>query len=297
MTHPTLMFGVGATKAGTSWLYDYLHDHPECVMPRIKEAHFFDSVFMGNVPAQVKQWQKREKEFGDLLAIAQIEGDERKQKDVSRRLYGFAKLIKAVREGEAGILTYLEFLHTDAQEAALVGDITPSYALLNEDVLSRMVDLAPVTKFVYLMRDPIERLWSHVRMVAKRSTMTDEGFAIRARDILRHTCDGSEYDDIRQRGQYSDVVKKLETVVPKEQLYIGFLETMITPRGTQKLCDFLGISYVPSDASKRVHEGKPLAMDDEMRGWAERFTAPQYAFVKETFGELPKGWHANMVRV
>ena len=39
---PTILFCVGATKAGTSWLYTYLLDHPECHVRSVKELHYFD---------------------------------------------------------------------------------------------------------------------------------------------------------------------------------------------------------------------------------------------------------------
>ena len=52
MSEATLMFGVGATKAGTSWLYRYLADHPECHLRSIKELHFFDALDTGKVEQQ-----------------------------------------------------------------------------------------------------------------------------------------------------------------------------------------------------------------------------------------------------
>ena len=38
---PTFLFCVGATKAGTSWLYEHLYAHPECRFRTIKELHDF----------------------------------------------------------------------------------------------------------------------------------------------------------------------------------------------------------------------------------------------------------------
>ena len=39
---PTVLICVGATKAGTSWLYDHLRVHPDCHLRSIKELHYFD---------------------------------------------------------------------------------------------------------------------------------------------------------------------------------------------------------------------------------------------------------------
>jgi hypothetical protein len=38
---PPSFIGIGAQRAGTSWLYNCLRDHPEIYMPQ-KEVHFFD---------------------------------------------------------------------------------------------------------------------------------------------------------------------------------------------------------------------------------------------------------------
>ena len=41
MADPTLLICVGATKAGTSWMYRYLHDHEACYVRSVKECHYF----------------------------------------------------------------------------------------------------------------------------------------------------------------------------------------------------------------------------------------------------------------
>ncbi|MGB1236528.1 MAG: sulfotransferase family protein, partial [Planktomarina sp.] len=43
MPDPTLLICPGATKAGTSWLYRYLHDHSACQLRAVKELHYFDT--------------------------------------------------------------------------------------------------------------------------------------------------------------------------------------------------------------------------------------------------------------
>ena len=41
-TDKTVLFGIGAQKAGTSWLHSVLSSHPECHLP-VKEVHYFDT--------------------------------------------------------------------------------------------------------------------------------------------------------------------------------------------------------------------------------------------------------------
>ena len=43
MADPTLLICVGATKAGTSWMYRYLHDHEAYYARSVKECHYFST--------------------------------------------------------------------------------------------------------------------------------------------------------------------------------------------------------------------------------------------------------------
>ena len=71
MAAPVLMFGVGAAKSGTSWLYQYLAAHPDCHLRSIKELHFFDTRDMGN-----RDWYLRDLgRKADLLERRIVTGD------------------------------------------------------------------------------------------------------------------------------------------------------------------------------------------------------------------------------
>ena len=54
MADPTLLICVGATKAGTSWMYRYLHDHEECFARSVKECHYFSTFNSKKLMHQLK---------------------------------------------------------------------------------------------------------------------------------------------------------------------------------------------------------------------------------------------------
>ncbi len=41
---------IGAEKAGTTWLYDRLHRHPDVYMPKVKEIHYFNELNSNQQP-------------------------------------------------------------------------------------------------------------------------------------------------------------------------------------------------------------------------------------------------------
>ena len=46
MNKDLYFFGIGAQKAGTTWLNDLLETYPECAVPPIKEIHFFNNKYL-----------------------------------------------------------------------------------------------------------------------------------------------------------------------------------------------------------------------------------------------------------
>jgi hypothetical protein len=113
MALPTF-FIIGAPKAGTTSLHNYLSEHPEIQMASVKEPNFFaphlDPV---HEPRRIGCRQEYERLFDPSFAV----------------------------RGEAST-PYSEYP-------------------LRQGVPERMRDLVPEAKFVYVVRDPVERTISH----------------------------------------------------------------------------------------------------------------------------------------
>ena len=67
---PTYLFGVGATKAGTTWMHRYLAAHPDCHMRAVKELHYFDALDRGQIDRQVKVNRAKADKLAAQLAVA-----------------------------------------------------------------------------------------------------------------------------------------------------------------------------------------------------------------------------------
>ncbi len=56
------------------------------------------------------------------------------------------------------------------------GDMTPAYCLLTAEAFEAMRRMHPRTQFFFVMRDPVDRLWSAIRMnIRKGYHMSDMG--------------------------------------------------------------------------------------------------------------------------
>ena len=279
MSAPTLLFCVGATKAGTSWLYRYLEGHPACFTPVIKELHYFDALDTG-----------------------QIDGSRQKLIERRRRLMrkdGSLESIEAIDRWLAVLdapsdQAYLDYMTTSAGAKSVMVDVTPAYSLLSTDRLKSLARLIPDVRFIYLLRDPVERLWSHIRMIAKRQVGAGGDFQTTADRLFNRFLKGLQ-PDVDARGDYRSIIGRLDAAVDPSRLFFAFYETLFAPDQIAKLCRFVGIEPVAGDFERRVHEGISLKMRDEQKMKARAYFAPQYDFVAARLGPLPAEWQANMM--
>ncbi|MES2665986.1 MAG: sulfotransferase [Pseudomonadota bacterium] len=280
-----VLFGVGATKAGTSWLHDYLSGHPDCHFRAVKELHYFD---MAGPAAQARQIARLTIDVEVLSAQLAAASGPRADRLRLRVQDTQAWLAVVQARSDAAYLAYM----TAGAEGRLVGDVTPSYAMMPEPALRHMVGLTATSKVVYLMRDPVARLWSHVRMMAARSPKGD--FAATARGVMAQVLAAGEGGhDLLRRGDYRAALPRLMAVVPAARLLVMFMEDLMSAPGVARLCGFLGLRPHSPDLDRRVHEGTPLAMDADQRAGALRLLRPQYDAVTALFPALPDAWLRN----
>lgn len=276
-----LFFCVGAAKAGTSWLHRQLSQHPECRFRAIKELHYFDALERGRLDQQIAHHRAQQSDLkARLAARGGVATPEQQQ-----RLADRAEWLEVLGRGEDPA-AYVEYMTRDARAGQVVADMTPAYALLPSERLARMAQLTPDVRMLYLLRDPVERLWSHVRMIAARRDEQGVVTARRCENILDRVFSGAE-EQIVMRSDYAGALRRLAVV--GEKLLVEVFEDMVAGPGFQRICAFLGIAPRTGDLAP-VHVGQSLAMTGDQRQAAARYLAPQYDAAERYFGQLPEAW-------
>lgn len=306
----TVMFGIGAPKAGTTWLHRYLLSHPDCHFPARKEAHYFDRLegVVGTPELQARA--ERARSLQERINVIERRWSRRARNDwvpdperLARlaEMYGRMHELRywlALEQGQSGDhAAYLDYLADGHGNARVIGDVTPAYSMLEGEVFGVMATLAADVRFIYLLRDPVDRLWSHVRMLARRVADAGAGFAETARALMDRFLEEGD-DGLSARSDYRGTIARLFAHVPARNVHLEFFERLFTQEAADRITAFLGLSPLPAPIDRRVHAGIPLALDDERRARARALLAPQYAFAGEFFGDrLPPEWRAQMVEV
>ena len=127
----------GVHKGGTTWLYQQLDSHPDFWMPPLKELHYFDQLSKVQRPSSSRCRDERDRRF--LESINSLSAK-----------------------------PYIDFEHYarlfEPKGPLLSGDISPNYSTLSNKVIRRIVGYFPKLKVIFLARDPVERVWSHLSM-------------------------------------------------------------------------------------------------------------------------------------
>ncbi len=290
---PVLMFGLGATRTGTSWLNDYLSRHPQCSMREIKEAHYFDAIERGSVDFQLRQLADRRAMLSARLAEQRSAADRAR---LERGIAAHDELIALLDARDWNDAAYLAYLTRNAGRARLVGDITPAYALLSAETLRRMAGLAEKVRFVYILRDPVQRLWSNIRQTLPMRSAARNDPERAALRIFDRWAEGGERE-LALRCDYRGALERMGQAIPAGHLLVLFFETLFSAETLTRLCRFLGIRAVPGNTGRRVHAAEPLPLDPARLELARARLAPQYDYVRDRFGTLPPGWDAPVMKV
>ncbi len=232
----------GAQKSGTSALDAYLRLQSEICMAERKEVHFFDNERIFN------------EETGDYSSPERffpwfgLEGCHISDPDTF--------------SGDKYDLYHAFFSPKPPQR--LCGEATPE-CMYWYDAPRRIWEYNPAMKFIIILRNPIERAFSHwnmrrLRPVNKRERRPFHTALEREVQRVPHTLPLQFKERYIDRGFYTDQIRRIWHYFPEEQTLFLKNETLrYKPQATMdKVCDFLRVKRIKNIAEKDVFS-KPYA--------------------------------------
>jgi hypothetical protein len=267
----TFLLGTGAQKGGTTWLYHYLKASPQFVSGYRKEYHVFDAMDVEGQAYRRKQ----------LLEKAEAAlGRARRGRPLNAQLMHLSSMYADPNV----YFDYFAGLLASRSDARLTADVTPAYAMLTAERLTQIKDAFSArgvrTVAVFLMRDPVDRIVSHVRMQIREKP---ERWHKPVQDVVlaRYA-----HRENVQRTSYHLTLAELDRAFGPDETYIGFYEDLFSERRVREICDLLGIDFHPPDLDTRRNASPPAQVSDEtLRMIAEHYREV-YEAVSARFPEV-----------
>lgn len=282
--------GIGAQKAGTTWLHAMLSAHEDVWLPHLKELHYFDRKFPIHDSSQARQSRKMKGVVAWHVS-----------KKVSR--LSLAKVKERLRPRRLSDLTW-EFRYVfgdwsdewysslfDNTGGRVSGEITPAYACLGEAAIAHVYKLMPEAKLILLLRDPIDRAWSHAKMDLTRAGSKDAADIDDAAFITHFNSPAS-----RRRGDYMGCIDRWLAQFSEEQLFLGFYDEILSsPEDLLKrIYSFLGVSAsdanVPSAVHARVNTGRAASIPPHLHRHLAALYVDELRALAGRFGTYPQAW-------
>lgn len=281
-----LFFVIGAQKAGTTWVQHYLAKHPQVCVPEFKELNYWAVIREGRKGSRVLE--RRLAEVRNLsLPLRLLSHVLPSKRMKSYRLV--ERMLAGERPGHAG---YADALFQTSKGQRIAGEINPQYALLSGDTLAEMSVLAKDVRFVFLMRDPVSRLFSGLRHSAKHRYGEDGITDARLRDMWEAALKQNGSAALA-RSRYDETIKTLEAAVPADKIAYFFFESLFDQAEIDRLTRFIGADTRPADVDNIRHEGagKKIAMPADLAERSLALLAPTYEFMRARFGDqIPASW-------
>jgi hypothetical protein len=107
------------------------------------------------------------------------------------------------------------------------GEITPSYGVMPEWRIRLMRSLIPDARIVLIVRNPIDRAWSHAIMKLTR-TRNVRREDVTCEELWRHFMS----DESQVRGRFTEIIDRWTGIFPEQQLHVAFHDDIVErPKG------------------------------------------------------------------
>lgn len=275
----TFLLGIGGMKCATSWVFEYLSGLDGMTASDIKELHFFNT----------KLRKPGHEPFTERLVTTLRDFLERSG-DVAEEIRGnppFQATVDGLRMLHDDNAYFDYFARIATPDTKVLSEVTPQYSVLGREGFTYIKDFFASQnmnlKIFLILRDPVDRLWSHLRHLQDRG---------KAKDILAAWPELIRQRSVIERSDYWQTIEGLDAVFPAQDVLCLFYEDLFQGDALQSLCDFAGVVYQPPQSSVRQNETMVKAdLPDDVRQTLLRVLKPQYQFCRKRFGDaVPETW-------
>lgn len=266
---PTII-GIGAQKAGTTWMSQMLAQHPKIWTPPFKEVQFFSHRYVEEhrqwLPWHFRRSRENIKKRWDARDLP-----------VPRGLTAYMDDITA---DPMFTNDWYRRVFAPAPRGSQPMDISPEYSTIPDEGVEFVRSFLPRARFIYIIRHPVDRVISQMKMHMMRKKTTPQG--------LQPWLDLLEAEPaLFNRGDYAAYVPRWTSRFGPDQLLIlPFGRIAADPAGLlAQIEDFLGLPHYDYSGLHRKVFAAPgdLSAPGELREVIRARLQPQFDFLEAAF--------------
>lgn len=256
--------GIGAARSGTTWIAANLSRSEKVWMPRRKELHYFSRDPKYPSPSFLNA-------TGGLSRFTAGGMHGRRFRREFVKAVGRDVLKLSPGDLAWDLRYFLGSENADYYErlfaghpGQLTGEITPAYALLDDHDVEAVCSRLPHTRFLYIVRNPIDRAWS---TICYHESREKRGLTSAGSDKIREYLD---QPGLMARSNYLEVIERWQRIAGPERLFLAFYDEITANPADllSRMTDFLGLDdpdLVSGLSTKRVNASTGEAMPDDIR--------------------------------
>ena len=181
-----------------------------------------------------------------------------------------------------------------------MGEASPNYFYCNEakssNTLKRMKRHIPDAKIIIILRDPIDRAFSHWNHIQKPNMKFGAQFKGLSFNECTEQWESPENNNIIQRSLYLENLNSYIEAYGKEKLHVTTQEAVKADNLGEynKMFTFLGVDTLDSDPGYIVHNGGSYSgsLDDSSKAFLKTYYKSDVEGVKALFPDLDySGWN------
>lgn len=276
----SFLLGVGAQKAGTSWLHSILSSSMQADFGFTKEYHIFNQLGKNAESERLARTTARAK---NTLSKPHFHFQDQPE---------FWTRVSFLSDTE-NYFNYFQCLLANSSVVNLTGDLTPIYCGLEPEMFEHIRDgfgrRGIATQVLFSMRDPAQRCFSAIKMEV-RNQMGRAGHNIGKQPFVppeslnalvfkHHTT-----HPFRVRTDYEKTISNIESVFASDSIHYAFYETLFSSKEINRLEQFLGIHIPSPDFEHRVNQSFFVEeLDEETEKLIAQTYRTVYEFVARRF--------------
>lgn len=277
-----LYLNVGAMKAGTTWLYRQLEQHPDIIFSPEKELHYL-SYRDGN--QRILNQDYKRKRFEN--ALLRFKGD-KTASDYQQLMQWYESYLDTLMDDN----WYRQRFPTQLASTQYCADFSNLSCLITQATWQAILAMANEVKVSYVLRNPYERMWSHFkfhyqmqqRSIGNVHELTEADFITfdKASRLLLHS-------------SYSQPIMTMQNYLPSESIkLINYDDIQLRPNALlSSIEDFLGIAhhnYLPEKIKRKINATESLPIPESFYKVFSNAVIEELDALGSLGFEVPKSW-------